>query len=392
MSSLDILTDYQVDDQDNNMSIRTETLDPIVSSSYRYQFRLDTSAFLDKNTLLTFKPQASGGLGAGNGRLNVWNGGLGCIKAIEFQVGDFQVQRIEDINLWSSLNMLYNLPPAVQVKKLGHYIHNQAQYKVQNQSQATTLGASDQRGQIIVDNTNSGINFGQSDDATGVAINSFALSTDKSANQQIGIPLGMLLPMLNNEELPLFLMTNYKVHITIEFESNASKFCNDISKTNFGAGESLAAADGEIEFKDVQLLVDYLILPARIQNSYLERTQAEGGFNLDFVNPVNVKKSEAAHSVANVEYNVEHRINVINQEVHYLQQCKSLASTTAAKAFYNKVLLGQRIDGFSLEQIQFSVNGVDVYTHGFVSNNCELYNNCAYVLGRDLQVVKPLYL
>ena len=394
MSSLDVLTDYRVDDQDNNMSIRTETLDPIVSSSYRYQFRLDTSAFLDKNTLLTFKANATGALGNNDGRLNCWNGGLGCIKAVEFQVGDFQVQRIEDINLWASTNVLYALPPQVQTKKLGHYLHNQLRYEINSSSGATLGGTSDQRGQIIVDNELSGIDYGRSNDANACAINSFKLSTDSSNNQKVGIPLGMLLPMLNQEQLPLFLMTNYKVHITIEFESDASKFCNDISKTNFGAGESLAASDGEIAFSDVQLLVDYLILPARVQNSYLERTQSEGGFNLDFVNPLNIKKSEVAHSTANTEYSLEHRINVINQEVHYVQQLKRFGDTAGgnAKKFYNKVLLGQRADGFSLEQIQYNVNGVDIYTHGFVSNPCELYNNCTYVLGRDLQVVKPLYM
>ena len=388
MSAIDVLTDYQVDDQDNNMSIRTELLDPIVSSSYRYQFRLDTSAFLDKNTLLLFKPKATNGGDSDNLRLNAWNGGLGCIKAVEFQVGDFQVQRIEDINLWSSTNMLYNLPPAVQTKKLGHYIHNALKYEV---SASAGAGISDLVGQIQVDNTNSGINYGQSDDATGAAINSFKLNSNSANNQKVGIPLGMLLPMLNNEELPLFLMTNYKVHITIEFESDASKFCNNITKTNFAGGEYLAASDGDVSFDDVQLLVDYLILPARIQNNYLERTQSEGGFSIDFINPVNIKKSEAAHSTGNVEYAVEHRLNLINQEVHYIQQYKSLAPPTTIKKFQNKVLLDQRIDGLALEQFQFNVNGVDIYTNGFIGNNIELYNNCNYVLGRDLQVVKPLY-
>ena len=39
------LTDYTVDGSDSIMDIRSELLDPIVSSSYRYQFRLDTASF-----------------------------------------------------------------------------------------------------------------------------------------------------------------------------------------------------------------------------------------------------------------------------------------------------------------------------------------------------------
>jgi hypothetical protein len=382
------LTDYRVDDQENIMDIRTELLDPIVSSSYRYQFRLDTSSFLDKNTLLLFKPRATNGGDSDNLRLNCWNGGLGCIRAVEFQVGDFQVQRIEDINLWSSTNMLYNLPPDVQTKKLGHYLQNQLHYEATSSAGA---GVSDLTGQVVPDNARSGINYGQSDDATGAAINSFKLNSSAASNEKIGIPLGMLLPMINDKELPLFLFTNYKVHITIEFESDASKFANDISKTNVAGNEYLAASDGEVSFSDVQMLVDYLVLPARVQNATLAETQKEGGFMIDFVNPLNIKKTSAA-ATANTDATYEHRINTINQEVHYIQQLKQMAIPGGATNFYNKVLLGQRVDGVALEELQINVNGVDIFTAGFVKNPVELYNNCSYALGRDLQVVKPLYM
>lgn len=381
------LTDYSVDDQENIMDIRTELLDPIVSSAYRYTFRLDTAAFLDKNTMLLFKPSATDAGDSDNLRLNAWNGGLSCLRAIEFQVGDFQVQRIEDINLWSSLNMLYSLPPDVQTKKLGHYLHNQLHYEA---SSTTGAGASDITGQIQVDNTRSGINYGQSDDATGAAINSFKLNSSAANNEKVGIPLGMILPLINDKELPLFLFTNYKVHMTFEFESDASKFANDITKTNFAGNEYLAASDGDVSFSDVQLLVDYLVLPARVQNATLAETQREGGYMIDFVNPLNIKKRTAAGTAA-TEASYEHRINTINQEVHYLQQLKQM-DFSGAKSFYNKVLLGQRVDGVSIEEVQFNVNGVDIYTQGFVRNPVELYNNVSYTLGRDLQVVKPLYM
>lgn len=383
--NIDRLTDYSIDDRESIMDIRTELLDPIVSSAYRYQFRIDASSFLDKNSLLLFKPVAADN--AGNRRLNCWNGGLGCIRAIEFQVGDFQVQRIEDINTWATTNMLYNLPPAVQTKKLGHYLQNQLKYTA---SDGTGAGVSDLTGQIIVDNERSGIDYGQSDDGTGAAINSFDLGVTAAANEKVAIPLGMLLPMLNDKELPIFLFQQYKILITVEFESDASKFCNDISKTNFAGGEYLASDSDSITFSDVQMLVDYLILPARVQNDILEETMKEGGYMIDFVNPINIKKQISA-ATANTESTTEHRLNTINQEVHYVQLHKERAADAAGRNFFNKVLLNQRCDGCSIEEIQFNVNGVDQYTQGFVKNVVELYNNVSYTLGRDLQVVKPLY-
>jgi hypothetical protein len=282
--------------------------------------------------------------------------------------------------------MLYNLPPAVQTKKLGHYLHNQLKYEV---SSGAGAGVSDLTGQVQVDNTNSGINFGQSDDATGVGVNSFALGTTAGANEKIGIPLGMLLPMLNDKELPLFLFQQYKIHITIEFESDASKFANDVSKTNFAGGEYLASADGDITFSEVQMLVDYLVLPARVQNDVLAETMKEGGYMIDFVNPLNIKKRIDAGS-ANTDQQIEHRLNAVNMECHYVQMYRQLP-ISGATSFYNKVLLGQRIDGVSVEELQFNVNGIDIFTSGPVKNVVELYNNVSYTLGRDLQVVKPLY-
>ncbi len=387
--SIERLTDYSISDEESIMDIRSELLDPIVSSSYRYTFRLDASSFLDKNSMLLFKANASTSGNSDDLRLNCWNGGLGCIRAVEFQVGDMQVQRVEDVNLWASTNMLYNLPPSVQTKKLGHYLQNQLQYDV---SEAIGAGTSDLTGQVQVDNTNSGMNYGQSDDATGADINSFAMNSIAASNEKIGIPLGMLLPMLTEKQIPLFLFTNYKIHITIEFESDASKFANNKTKTNFAGGEFLAAADGDVSFSDVQMLVDYLILPSRVQNATLMETQKEGGFMIDFVNPLNVKK-RIETATANTEQTTEHRLNVVNQEVHYVQQIKQkIQGAGSTENLYKKVLLGQRADGVSIEEVQFNVNGVDVYTAGPVKNPVEQYNNCSYVLGRDLQVVKPLYL
>ena len=55
-SMIQQLTDYSVDmDQENVMDVRTEKIDPIVSSAYRYTFRFDSAAYLDKNTMLMFK-------------------------------------------------------------------------------------------------------------------------------------------------------------------------------------------------------------------------------------------------------------------------------------------------------------------------------------------------
>ena len=376
MNQLQQLTDYKVSDAESIMEIRTERLDPIVSSAYRYQFRLDTSSYIDRNTMLTFKCHSTAAAN-NNCRLNTFNGGLSCVKNIELQVGDFSIQKIENVNLWATANHLYSKSPSVQNKLLAHYLHNDLKYEV-----VPVAGAADCDvvGSIKPDNATSGLNYGQANNAAGAAINNMKLSQTAADNETIGIPLGMLLPMLNDRDLPLFLFTNYKVHLTIEFESQSSKFANNITNA-----PRLSATDGEVLFSDVELVADYLILPSRVQNSVLEETAKEGGYALDFLNVDNIKKTIDA-ATANTTQEIEHRINLINQECHYLQMFKTLPDVNS-----DKVLLGQRSDGVSLERVQFNINGVDIYTAGKVGNVCELYNNVTYTLGRDLQVVAPLY-
>lgn len=381
MTDINRLTDYQVDDLESNMEIRTERLDPIVSSAYRYTFRIDSSSYIDRNSMLVFKAHTTAAAN-NNVRVNTWSGFLGAIKSVELQVGDFSIQKINNVNRWSALNHLYSRSPQVQNKKLSHYLHNQLRPEV-----LSVAGAASEQvtGAIEPSATLSGINYGRPDTGAGAAINSLALSQTAADNQSVGIPLGMLLPMLNDRDLPAFLMTNYKVHLTFEFESQSGEFANDITQNNYGAGENLSAAANSVLFSDVELLLDELILPSRIQNAVVEETVKEGGYQIGFTNVDNIKKTIAA-GTANTKQTVEHRLNLTNQEVHYIQFMRQLPKTSVSK-----VLLGQRCDGQTLNELQFNVNGVDIFTAGPVTNPVELYNNVSYVLGRDLQVAKPLY-
>lgn len=379
MADIQRLTDYSPEDTENFMDIRTERLDPIVSSAYRYQFRLDPAAFLDKNSMLLFKVNSADG-NAANKRLNCFNGGLGAIKTIELQIGDHQVQRIDDVGKWATLNKLYSLPVAVQEKVMSHYLKSQLKYDV---LKAEGTQRSDVTGCIVPDGTNSGINWGRSDDNTDAAINSMVMNTDKSLNQLIGIPLGVLCPMLASDDFPLFLFQEFKVHLTINFESNASQYVNDITRVTY-PGQHMEALPSAVSFSDVHLLVDYLVFPARIVDAIKAKTQEAGGYTFNFINVETVDKTIAA-GTANVKQQVDIRLNLVNQEVHYVQMIKQLPAGQ-----FDKVCLGQRSDSVSIEEYQFNINGVDAYTEGFVTSPLEVYNNTNYVLGRDLALPKPL--
>jgi len=375
------LVDYTVSDLESNMEIRTERLDPIVSSKYRYTFRIDSSSYIDRNSMLVFKAHATAAA-SNNVRVNCFNGGLGAIKNISLQVGDNEIQKISNVNRWATLNHVASRSPQVQNKKLSHYLHNALKYQVRA---SPGLAFSEVTGSINPDGAECGVNYGRPDTGVGAALNSLALNSDATQNQSIGIPLGMLLPMLNDRDLPAFLFTNYKVHLTVEFESDSGKFANDYTQNNYGAGERLAAAAQSVEFTDVELLLDELILPSRVQNAVVEETLKEGGYQIAFTNVATIKKTIPA-ATANQKQTVEHRLNLTNQELQYVQYCRQLPDAKS-----DKVLLGQRCDGQSMNEVQWNINGVDLYTAGPITNPIEFYNNVTYNLGRDLQVIKPMY-
>ena len=99
--SLQDLSNYNEPIAQSQMDIRTEYVEPITSNSHKFTFRLDQSGYLDENSMLTFKLLAQDG--TGKYRANCWNGVLGGIKRVIFQVGDNILNDIQEIYKYSTL-------------------------------------------------------------------------------------------------------------------------------------------------------------------------------------------------------------------------------------------------------------------------------------------------
>lgn len=384
-ANLQYLTDYKLTDMENVMEVRTERIFPINSSTYKHIFRLDTAGFLDKSSLLTFKCKSNNG--AKTLRANCFNGVLGAIKRVQLHFGDFEIQNLSECGRWSTLNHLYKVKPDVQNKKLSHYLGNQLQYQVlKSDDEVPSAANTAPTGSIYPDNSRSGINYGNFGTGAGAAINSQEITTDSNNNHLHAIPLGMLLPALEQRDIPLFLFTDYKVFLEVEFEADSSQWVNDITQNNYGANETLAAASGDVGFSGVELVVDYLIFPSKVQEDYKAKTAAEGGLTLDFMNVFNIEKTLNA-GADNTNQSQEFRLNVLDQEVHYIQFLKQLPNNAQGQ---ERVLLGQRSDAQSINTLQYNINGVDIFPTPQHSP-LQHYNQLSYVLGNDLQVIKPLY-
>jgi len=407
------LTDYSVNDTPMMMDIRSDTLEPISGvqgSSTRFVFRLDQAGYLDANSMLLFKMAATAVGGNPVHRVNCWNGGLGAVKRITFQVGDYIINDVNGADMISTLMTLATQNPNQRNNYTGFYYGNQLWSKVSEDGSAangteifaTELGST---GSISVDKLKSGMSDGDNgNNNNGTRINSHFIHADSANTKQIGIPLGVLLPALRGKTIPLFLFQDYRILITVEF-NDGSQFLNDISQVA-GTGPVLATGvnaglqgrrnnNSGLTFNDVKLQIDYIIMPSEVQNKDREMTNKQGGYRFEFFDVLRVEKQIAVpNGGANTLQTIEHRIGMDNKEVHKIYMTKQLRNLGAGgvgdAVQQNKWWGKQRIDGMNQEEYNVNIDGSDIFQE-FKFSPASQYDEVSNCLGQDLQVERPVY-
>lgn len=400
MTTLQDLTDYATPLSDNQMDIRTEYLEPISQTTHKFTFRLDQAGYLDENSMLVFKLKSTGGHVS---RVNAFNGALGAINRVIFQVGDNIMNDVQEVYKYATLKNM-NAPPDQRNKYFGHYLGNQLYTKaVESATDAPANGVQaapqayateDDKahvGTIVVDESRSGIGLGKHDDGTGAFVASHQLSDNAANNPQYGIPLGMLIPALKGQKIPLFLFQQQRILLTFEFNT-ADKYINQLSgNVGYAGGESGTAAAGDVTPADVRMVVDYIIMPADAQAEIMEQTNKEGGYRLEFYDVVNVQKNISAPPNGNFE--VEHRIGQNGREVHNIIMWKETDKAGYGLGGNHRgygLLGAQGCLGFDQEEYNCNIDGRDEFPD-YKYNPVSQYNEVSEVLNTDLKVDRPMY-
>ena len=393
------LFNYNVNLSPMVMDIRSETLEPISSSSKRFVFRLDAAGYLDQNSLLLFKLQNKDN--NINLRVSPFAGGLAAISRATIQVGDYILNDTTDIGRISCLTSMGGQNEDTRNKYNGHFYQNQFHTNVLDHidlDHAPHGGV----GTIIYDGMKGGINYGDNNATRSSApggtckVNSCVITNDKDGNYQFGIPLGVILPSLRGRQIPLFLFQDYRILITIEFD-DVRNYVNDISNggdtltANVVAGgvnKGFACSTNAATYEDVKLQVDYIIYPSEIQDRARQATQQQGGLTLDFFDIIKVEKNIPA-TTANVEtQKVEHRIGADNKEVHKIYMLKRLIRDNPP--LEDRILRQMRCDGMNQESYNLNIDGVDYFQEDKDMPNSQ-YDETSNCLGTDLKVVRPMY-
>tara|TARA_R110001592_G_scaffold2156_3_gene13184 strand:- start:5507 stop:7258 length:1752 start_codon:yes stop_codon:yes gene_type:complete len=378
------MLDYSLKEVPQQSEIRTETIEPnnaTTDTTRVFKYTIRNVGFLEGTSMLTFKLKRLSGTN-GNLRINMWNGALGCIKNAVLKVGDFEINNCQDVD---RIATLMNLNQSVLQRRnvMGHYLGNSMELEV-NEDGAVAAhtvapnGTPSVQGQILLDETHSGVNFGTNTDGTGKVINSLSINSDTTLNEKFGIPLNMIFPCLKGRSLPLFLFTDY--NIQLEFEMNfADRFAYNLGKT-FDGGHTHAdymALSDNVGFAEVELVVDYLLPPSSVINNYIEQTSSSGGYRFEFPQIAVVKKKLPAVSTSKELQEVEHRLGQTGKEVHNIIQMKrfsdfkdkngsSIALTSATTTNASSTLTAvSNIDNISANA---KITGTNIQANTFVKS------------------------
>ena len=410
------LFNYDVNLQPAVMDIRSETLEPISSSTHRYVFRLDQAGQLDANSVLLFKPILNQQVAANQlaeaehlCRVNPHGGGLMAIKRATLQVGDYVLNDIMDIGRVSNLVDMGAVNQSTNSRYNGHYFKNNIRYKVLDNGGTVgtaNAGLSESKhggaGSIVYDRHRSAVDFGRVNDGLAdndCRVNNCIITGHTTTSHQIGIPLGNLFPALKGQEIPLFLFQDYRILITIEFET-AEKYVNIARKTAFthiANNQSMIAPANLVVPAEVKLQVDYIIYPSEVQNQMRQQTNAQGGLNLSFPDIIKVEKQIPQNldgtgaigtSGEASPQAIEHRIGMDNKEVHKIYMMKKLIR--ADLDYKDRIYLNARCDAMNQEEYNVNIDGVDIFQEAKWSPSSQ-YDETSYCLGGDLQVPRPVY-
>jgi hypothetical protein len=420
LDALKQLYNFDVPDKQNILEIRSETVVPLSSSPFKYVFRLEPTGYLDANTLLLFKLQNETKVGdapADRLRVNCLNGALGAIQRVTFNVGDFVLNDVDGCDRWATLDGLMKTQRTQQNLYMSHYLGNQL-YTEPASNDVNYVDGDDEyqsygKGEIIVEPRKSGISVGGYKDATNAngaydalatRVNSLEIGTDYTQNQQYAVPLGLIIPALQNRQIPLFLFDQYRLYITVYFNT-ADKFVNNLSYADYDPDVNVLAlfADTkDVSFQDVKLQVDYIIEPAEMMEAVVSKVGEKEGYIMDFYDVVRVQSQlpavpnqpETGATICNKQ-KVEFKLGQNNREIHKIYMTRQFTSKISCntETLRSFSLLGpQRCDGVNEESINWYVNGQDVFPESELFHNGFHYDQLAMALDMDLQVERPMFM
>lgn len=392
-SALKSLYDYQVSDAENILEIRSDTVEPLTSATRKYIFRLEPTGFLDENSLLLFKLKNAG---VDQVRVNQWNGVLGAISRVQFQVGDYMLNDVDSVDKWATLNHMAKASRTLNNGVRSHYLGNQFHSQVSDQQHLNGADQGVGKGEIVNDSFRSAIGFGGNDDASSgnggvngraAIFNSMRVTQNLSDNHEYAVPLGMIIPALQGRTIPLFMFSEYRIYITVYFNT-ADKFCNKLTNSDYNAGEDLRADANDITYHDVKLQVDYLIYPSGVVEKMKEQIAGKDGYVMDFYDVTKIEKNIPV-GVSGRRQTVEFRIGQNERELHKIYMTRKLNAGKSGRI--NAMLLDSRCDGMNNESINWEVNGRDEYSED-VSNPCVHYDFLTQALNADADLERPMYM
>ena len=387
-STLASLYDFDKPDVEQGFEIRSDTIDPLTTSSRRVKFRLEPIGYLDSNSMLLFKMK--GPDAADEYRASCVTGGLGAIKMARLSVGDTILSETQECGRVLFMDKFSKLDRDSMSRRHAHYLGNSFTSVAPDAALAPEAAAS---GQVVMSDK-CGAYFGTPATYANRVVRSQAIRADVDDNYQVGILLGDLFPCLKRagsiRTLPLYLFDQYRIYIDIEFE-DGDKFVNKLDGAAPGAGVSplLQAAATDISYSDIKLQVDYVIMPSGILDADRAETNKDGGLTLNYYDYLVVEKVLADQGGV-AEQDTEFRIGAQERDVHAVTMLKQFTDAVGTEfSGRNRALMLNNVcDAVNKESYQVTVNGVDRYPF-FIESPATQYDLLSYGVGGEPEMERP---
>ena len=339
------------------------------SSFNRVIFEIPKVGLLTKDSGIMVQPKqaAASTNTSSNIALNIVNGVLGCVKRCTLTIDGKELTNLENPS-YPETNRLYAKNSPARMLDYQNVVLGSA-FSIVNLSQdfktATTSGVEIlNHTQLPVKNTS----------ADNFVCKGNVLSKTASANTKYMIPLHMLgLSFLRHEALPVHLMKDRDLQLSIEFDSDATNWAFN------GTGTALVAGDCDVNLDACELITTHIQQNEELEAALFEELKTNARtYNL--FETYLIKQSIVNNAVGTATNSLI-RLNLQNRELQKLLQVQAPLSADGSNPVANQV--SESLGDISLNHRS---NGVFIFDRRVSNNAQQYYLNSLYNSNDGLKV------
>ena len=322
----------------------------------RVVFKVPAMGILTRDSQIQVQLQQPVGSTESNVSVNAVNGVLGCIKEFRMTIDGQELVRLENPS-YLATNELYT-------KNTPQLLTDRQQYQY-GCGFRTDVNINDGKEDFSS-------NYNLRETNLGMGVHKYPIVAG-SGNRVYGIPLHQLgATFLKEKNLPLYLLKNRDVHITLDFHSDAREY---------GVKQGgISATDIQVNLDRCELVSTHIILSEEVEKAEIDNLKMET-YNYPMLENYAIKGTLSTGAV-DVKSSNLFRLNLQGRELHRMLMVMREPNPIGG----NEYLSNQISLSLGDEEIQFKQNGLNVFERPVVNSAMVYWLHSQYNMGRSMKV------